>query len=353
MNDISLALSGGGIRAMAFHMGVLKCLSELGLLEKIARVSSVSGGSLLVGLIVHESGMKWPDSNTYSSNVFPRLREKLCTKSFVKGMLKQLLNPQNLHLIIYRANLLAEALQKEWGITYRLSDLPEFPEISINGSTAETGKRFRFKRDTFGDYELGYVDSSSFSLAEAMAVSAAFPGGIGPLTIKSSGLEWKKRPHWDAPLGSTVSSPCPYSKLHLYDGGVYDNLGLEPFFDACNSTPKIDDSCLLVSDAGAPYKKGFSYFAFNPWRLKRVMDLMSEQTRALRVRGFHGHLKRSSRGCRYIWIQEELDEKLKRSHKQHACNHPTSLCKLTYCDFEKISQHGYAVANKHLVLEAQ
>lgn len=333
---------------MAFHMGVLKCLSELELLENITRVSSVSGGSLLVGLIVHESGMKWPDSRAYHSYVFPQLKEKLCNKSFIKGMLKQLLNPKNLHLIIYRANLLARALQREWGISYNLNELPEIPEISINGSTAETGKRFRFKRDTFGDYELGYVDSSSVSLAEAMAVSAAFPGGIGPLTIKSSCLEWKKRPHWGAQPETVQASPCPYSKLHLYDGGVYDNLGLEPFFDACSSTPKFNDTTLLVSDAGAPYKKGFSYFAFNPWRLKRVMDLMSEQTRSLRVRGFHGHLKQSSKGCKYIWIQEEVDGEVKRDHKNHACNYPTSLNKLTEHDFEKISLHGYGVASKHL-----
>ena len=333
MENILLALSGGGIRAMAFHMGVLKFLSENKLLENITKVSSVSGGSLLIGLIVHEAGMKWPDSHTYKSYIFPQLKEKLCTKSFVKDMLKQLLNPTNIHLLIYRANLLAKALQREWGITHRLSELPEVPEISINGSTAETGKRFRFKRDTFGDYELGYVDSSNFLLAEAMAISAAFPGGIGPLTIKSSGLDWKKRPYWNAPVDAAMISPCSYKKLHLYDGGVYDNLGLEPFFDACNSTPKFKDTSLLVSDAGAPYKKGFSYFAFNPWRLKRVMDLMSEQTRALRVRGFHGHLKRSLKGCGYIWIQEEIAGSLKQNNKEHASNYPTSLCKLTRTHF--------------------
>lgn len=47
---IALALSGGGIRAMAFHLGMLKFLAERSLLEEIHRVSTVSGGSLLVGL---------------------------------------------------------------------------------------------------------------------------------------------------------------------------------------------------------------------------------------------------------------------------------------------------------------
>jgi predicted acylesterase/phospholipase RssA len=41
-----LALSGGGFRATAFHLGVLKRLRELGLLEQIDFLSTVSGGSL-------------------------------------------------------------------------------------------------------------------------------------------------------------------------------------------------------------------------------------------------------------------------------------------------------------------
>jgi hypothetical protein len=46
---IALCLSGGGYRAMLFHLGGLWRLNELGHLPKLARVSSVSGGS--VGMI--------------------------------------------------------------------------------------------------------------------------------------------------------------------------------------------------------------------------------------------------------------------------------------------------------------
>lgn len=46
---IGLALSGGGFRAMLFHLGSLWRLNELGLLQKLNRISSVSGGSLLAG----------------------------------------------------------------------------------------------------------------------------------------------------------------------------------------------------------------------------------------------------------------------------------------------------------------
>ena len=49
--NIGLALSGGGFRASIFHMGVLKYLAEKNKLEEISYISSVSEGSLLIGLI--------------------------------------------------------------------------------------------------------------------------------------------------------------------------------------------------------------------------------------------------------------------------------------------------------------
>lgn len=40
----ALCLSGGGYRAMLFHIGVLWRLNEIGWLPKLDRISSVSGG---------------------------------------------------------------------------------------------------------------------------------------------------------------------------------------------------------------------------------------------------------------------------------------------------------------------
>src|ERR1700677_3150249 len=47
----ALALSGGGFRAMLFHAGALTRLNELGLLSTVARISSVSGGSIASGYL--------------------------------------------------------------------------------------------------------------------------------------------------------------------------------------------------------------------------------------------------------------------------------------------------------------
>ena len=43
---IGLALSGGGYRAAAYHIGTLRALHRLGILDKVDVISSVSGGSI-------------------------------------------------------------------------------------------------------------------------------------------------------------------------------------------------------------------------------------------------------------------------------------------------------------------
>ena len=52
---IGLCLSGGGFRAMLFHVGAVQRLNELGLLHQLKRVSSVSGGSITAGVL----GANW------------------------------------------------------------------------------------------------------------------------------------------------------------------------------------------------------------------------------------------------------------------------------------------------------
>ena len=48
--ELGLALSGGGFRAAFFHLGVLACLAETGLLRQVEVISTVSGGSIIGAL---------------------------------------------------------------------------------------------------------------------------------------------------------------------------------------------------------------------------------------------------------------------------------------------------------------
>lgn len=325
---------------MAFHLGVLRFLAEKSALERIVQVSTVSGGSLLVGLLLHHNRMRWPLSKDFE-NVFSLMRDELCGRSLMWASLSQLARPWNWNDILSRANLVAKALN-HWGIRASLSDLPVVPEWSINGTTSENGRRFRFKRETVGDWVFGYADGSNFPLAKAMAVSAAFPGGIGPISFRTGSMQWKKRKNWNDEFAEDVK--LPFKLLHLYDGGVYDNLGIEPFFDVGLQKPKIDDLGIYCSDAGAPLKVGPAAGPLSPWRLKRVMDIMSEQSRALRVRAFANYLA-SSRAPRGVYLS--IDTNLKAQHEEAwriSVNFKTNLNKLRVVEFDAITSHGYAVA---------
>lgn len=340
---IALALSGGGIRAMVFHLGTLQYLAECSLLERVTHVSSVSGGSLIVGLIIAQNHTRWPTSREYLDVVLPALRTKLCRRSLQWGALRQLVRPRNWRYLLSRANLLASALKHECQIQSSLADLPETPEWSINGTNAENGRRFRFKKQNFGDYLIGYAPSDRFPLADAMAVSAAFPGGFGPLALEAHAHVWHKRRNWNDPAGSEVVVDAPFKRLHLYDGGVYDNLGLEPYFDAGKGVAKLPEHFIIASDAGLPLSEGLAKGAVNPGRLKRVADIMSDQARALRVRTFvHFVTQQAGRGAfAFIGCTGEAVD-LKRA--EVAKVYPTTLRRMSELDFDEIARHGLEAA---------
>ena len=342
---IALALSGGGIRAMVFHLGVLRYVAEQRRLEDVQCISSVSGGSLVTGLIFQEGGLRWPSSQEFLDKVYPALRARLGQRSMQWGALRQLLLPTNLRFLLSRANLLASALKREWHIEYRLADLPHFPEWSINGTNAENGRRFRFKPNGLGDYKTGYAAPGNFPLANAMAVSAAFPGGFGPLSLRADRFEWKRR-DWDAPLDA-MQVVTPPRTLHIYDGGVYDNLGIEPFFDSGRGHAKKSGHFILVSDAGMPLANGLSANALNPFRLKRVADIISDQSHALRIRAFHHYLQQVPGRGAFLYIAD-VSHTGGAAERNFSATFPTTLRKVEGATFDKIAGHGYHIAQEQL-----
>src|SRR5436305_591064 len=58
--DIGLALSGGGYRAMLFNLGSVWRLNELGWLRRLDIITSVSGGSILNGVLATRwANLQW------------------------------------------------------------------------------------------------------------------------------------------------------------------------------------------------------------------------------------------------------------------------------------------------------
>src|SRR4051794_32752628 len=70
---IALCLSGGGYRAMLFHIGALRRLNEAGLLSKLKLVSSVSGGSITAGMLA----LAWKRLSFDESGRARRLQEEV------------------------------------------------------------------------------------------------------------------------------------------------------------------------------------------------------------------------------------------------------------------------------------
>src|SRR6188472_1791898 len=77
---IALCLSGGGYRAMLFHLGSLWRLNEMSYLPKLDQVSSVSGGSITAGTLA----LAWKDlASTTAARppLSPRRSPPHCTRS--------------------------------------------------------------------------------------------------------------------------------------------------------------------------------------------------------------------------------------------------------------------------------
>jgi NTE family protein len=367
--ELAVALSGGGTRAMAFHAGVLRYLAECGLLQRITHISSVSGGSLLMGVIFKSAGWAWPDDGAFLAQTVPLIRSTLTESGLAAPLLWSLCRPRNWRYLLSRANVLADAIGDVWSIDRCLADLPPLPVWSVNATTSETGRRFRFKQSGVGDYTLGYANAAEFKIADAMAVSAAYPGVFGPFAIDATRYEWRKREAWDLSKDTEQVVRPPFAALHLYDGGIYDNLGTEPLFDSGKQRAKEGTDFILVSDAGAPLGQTAPSW-IRLFRLKRVADIMGEQTRALRVRSFASFLVNNPTGGAYLQIGVDAASSVQtyRSHNlamadlllaqawtstadlARVASYKTTLRRMKSADFELLEQHGYETAKWNLML---
>ena len=126
-----LCLSGGGFRATVFHLGVVLRLNELGILARLSTVTSVSGGSILNGVLATRwSRLKLAPDGTYTNlieEVAKPVRE-FCSKDLrTPILLGTRLKWSNWRVLLrdwfsVAANFLAEGYEPLYHS--RLSDLP-------------------------------------------------------------------------------------------------------------------------------------------------------------------------------------------------------------------------------------
>lgn len=267
---IGLALSGGGFRAVLFHVGVLWRLNELGVLGKLARISSVSGGSIASGLLA----VRWHRltfdavgvATNFSDEVAAPLRAFCARDIDVGAVLGGALDP--LHSA---GEKLAAAYRADLGLDVSLQDLPVAPLFVFNSTNYATGASFRFSRPYAGDYRIGLIWRPDFDVATAVACSSAFPPALAPLELDVEPQQFTRVE------GADLWDQEPFRRrLQLADGGVYDNLALETVWNRCRT--------VLASDAGRPFELDAGVGTFAPKQIFRVMDIALNQALALRKR---------------------------------------------------------------------
>lgn len=268
---IGLCLSGGGFRAALFHLGALRRLNELGLLPQLRTISSVSGGSIaaaqlataLARLDVPASGpiTDWDSLVAGPLRAFtardrrtgPILRRFLpwnwCRRSTgVKGLAQE-----------YRSSL----------TDLPLSEMPASPNFVLCATDMAFGVDWTFERARMGDYQAGYaVPPSEWPLARSVAASSCFPPVFNPLPMGLPATAYTGGAYQAPDRGKLLRG------LELSDGGVYDNLGLEPVWK--------NHAVVLVSDGGAPFDASADRGLI--WRVERYAAIQGNQAHALRVR---------------------------------------------------------------------
>ena len=361
--ELGLALSGGGIRAAVFHLGLLRHLAEQGMMERVTQLSTVSGGSLIVAAIISTSGMRWPTSSDYLKTVYPALKRLLtnCDLFSLSALGIGGLIRQNIRLFNRRAEILVDLLGQQWRISGSLRDLPEVPTWWINTTCLETGKNWRFSKREMGDWQFGRHYEPSFILAQAVAASAAVPYVIGTLHLKLPQSGWYATdPATRKPLQGIKP---PLDSIHLWDGGAYENLGLEALYKADQGLVGCD--FLICSDASgrlATSRNRSSLANLLRGRLAspRLFDISSDQIRALRSRMFVGSLSRGEvqgvlvrmgNSTRNLDLKSgrpavvrDYDGVLSEDDVVTAATHPTDLGELSAATFDLIARHGFEVA---------
>lgn len=266
---LCLALSGGGFRATLFHLGALRRLNELGLISSAAAISSVSGGSIMAACLADAMVETPPIANQPLANFEALVTKVHALTSY--NLRRTIMIKKGLHLGLGRslAELVAAELEARV-TTHPLSALPASPRFLFTATDMAFGVDWIYSKDMAGDYQAGYkvTGLESIKIAYAAAASACFPPIFAPLDPLIKANEFKR--------GSATgpeADECRNS-IRLSDGGVYDNMGLEPVWKNAET--------LLASDAGGPFEYSGNRGTLSD--VERYPDIMGNQALALRKR---------------------------------------------------------------------
>ena len=248
---VGLALSGGGTRAMAFHLGCLRALEDLGILGKVEVVSGVSGGSVAGALLAQCStfaefdarmrkmlrrGFFWP-AVWKSISTLEGGRALMCWAAVaplnaVLGLLSLsiwlvslCLNAEHrgkwrsvklyspVRRFASRTTVLKRVFEEDVFGNCKLREVgKDGPLLVITAADLRTGSAFYFSPQSCGSWRLGELADKNVTVGSAVAASTAYPIVLPALDLA---LPFDKK-----------DGTRRTERVSLTDGGVYDNLGL-------------------------------------------------------------------------------------------------------------------------------
>lgn len=334
----ALCLSGGGYRAMLFHVGALWRLNEVGFLPKLDRISSVSGGSITSATL----GVRWADLDFDPHGIARGFTDLLV------GAIRRLASRTIDVPAILGGVLLAGTVGQRVSRAYRkhlfgdktVQDLPDRPRFVINATNLQTGALWRFSKPYMGDWRVGRVHNPCVPLADAVAASSAFPPVLSPMVLDLDPDAFDR-------AGSDLKKPGFRRRVVLSDGGVYDNLGLETAWKRYTN--------ILVSDGGGQLEPMVS--PRQDWirQSVRVLSVIDNQVRSLRKRDLIESYRQGERGGTYWGIRTDiadyrlpdaLDAPIEKTTK--LAETPTRLKAMPPELQERLINWGYAVCDAAL-----
>ncbi len=308
-SGVALALSGGGYRAMLFHLGSLRRLNEAGYLRRLGdggKISSVSGGSITAAkLAIVWNELTFDDAGV-AINLTELLEDPIVEFASKRSGIEDLIGLDAATFIdavvTFGRNAgdeLAENLAEDLLGHGTLQDFPsldEGPHFIINATSMQTGNIFWFSKPYQGDGTVGLWRNPNTPISEAVAASAGYPPVLSPSLLNASGT-FDEDEQGELAYGDYVA------RHELADGGIYDNLGLEPIWDSHQT--------ILVSDGGGQLATEPNPDNDALRHSLRVVSVLDHQVRDLRKRQLIGAYKTTDpdagRDGTYWSIRSKID----------------------------------------------
>jgi NTE family protein len=240
---VAVTLSGGGARAAAFGLGVLRELKSTrfhargeptSLLDELVLISGVSGGSVLAAHFA-----------AFGDESLARFEAEFLLDDFQTDLVDSAIaSLYRLSSPWYgRSHVLADRLDELYrGRTFGdLRSRARGPDLIVTATDLTTGAPFEFTAQQFA---LICSHLSSVPLSFAVAASSAVPIVLTPMTLRnyagscgaaSAAVEHGPAANYRARLLRATEQSYldvqdrPY--IHLIDGGLADNLGIRGLLD--------------------------------------------------------------------------------------------------------------------------